>query len=186
MRYEKCGTQGRSRISSSWLNPHVFKRAFTQQSAIGHAVQCDPARKTQVLEPRFAMQMLSHREQDHFGNALNGCSKILFAIRDRRFWSSRRATKQLAEFRRRHSCSIQIREIVLVQSKRTVRLNIDHLIQNCIFVNRFAIRSEPHQFAFTAVDSKTTKRCERGVQQPERVRKPNLIGQLNSIVFTHS
>src|SRR5437016_3199322 len=50
-----------------------------------------------------------------------------------------------------------------------------------VYIFRLAVRGEPHEFVFTAVDFEAAIVGKRGVEQTERVRKLEMMGQLDAV-----
>ena len=81
------------------------------------------------------------------------------------FRFSRRAAKQIVEGAVRHRQAGHEIEGAKIQPKRTIRLEIDELIENAIAEFRFAVRRQAHHFVFTGVDAKPQVIGERGIEQ---------------------
>ena len=99
--------------------------------------------------------------------------------------TARRAAEQIVEARGRHGQALAIVEVGHVHPHRSVRLQIDELAQNRLGEARLAVRREPHQLVFAAVDREPAVVGERGIQQPQRVRKVQLLGQRDAIAAAH-
>ena len=70
------------RITGGRLNPNIFKRSFTQNSAVGNTIQRDSAGHTEPLHPRFFVHKARHPKHRFFRNYLDAPRQVHFALRD--------------------------------------------------------------------------------------------------------
>ena len=82
-------------------------------------------------------------------------------------------------------CRVVEAEIIHVQRKRTVVVLL-HRLPDFVDVARRPIRCHAHYFVLAFVHLKAEKRCKRAVEQPDRMRKLNLLGQLDLGAASHA
>jgi len=86
--------------------------------------------------------MPRHAKDDLFNNFLNTSRKIHLSLRDRAFrlamW-----TEECAKLSPRHLCGVMWEdEVVQVQVQRTVIVNLDQFVPDCVDKARLAVRRE--------------------------------------------
>src|ERR1700730_3123762 len=74
-------------------------------------------------------------------------------------------------------------KIIEVQSKRTIRLHIDQVIEDCLYIFRCAIGGEAHGFIFAGIDLKPRVVGECRIEQPERMWKMNFLDDPQVVVL---
>src|SRR5262245_50222396 len=103
--------QGATRIARGGLNPDVFERAFTQDTAVTYTVQRHPSGKTEVFHPRLGIQITGSAEHDLFGYLLDGGRNIHLPLGDWGVRLPRRTTKKDVELLRCHGQALTIIEV---------------------------------------------------------------------------
>ena len=116
--------QGASRIARRGLNPESLKNAFAQQSAIGHAIERQATRHAQVLFDRSFPRVPRQAQDDFFRYHLNRSRHVHVTLRDRFLRASRRSPKQLVKASVGHGRPAEEIEVIQIQPKRTVRLQV--------------------------------------------------------------
>src|SRR5262249_49654108 len=108
-------------------------------------------------------------------DCLDRAREIHVALREALFWLARRATEQRVETRIGHGETGAIVEIAQIEAERSVRLEVDQMIENELCVFRFAIRGEPHQLVFPRVDLETGVIREGRIEQTEGMGKVDFL-----------
>ena len=65
----KGRAQGPSCIAGSRLYPDVFEEAFSQNAAVGHAVQSHPSREAEVSLAGLPVDVVCHPQEDFLSDA---------------------------------------------------------------------------------------------------------------------
>ena len=86
-----------------------------------------------------------------------------------------RPLEQPVEGGRGHLQAFAILEVGHVHPKRPVRFEVDQMVADTVDVDRPPVGGQSHQLVFAGVDSEPRVVGEGGVEQSQRVRKPQLV-----------
>ena len=112
----------------------------------------------------------SRQSQNHFfGDDLYGGSNVHFTLRQFAFGLSGWATKELIETLVGHGQPGAVVEVLHVQAKGAVGLQIQKSIQDQFGILRGAIRGQPHELVFAGVDAESGEVGKRRIKEPQRV-----------------
>ena len=81
----------------------------------------------------------------------------------------------------RHRQALAVVEVLHVEPEAAVGLEVDQVLRDQVVVDGPAVGREAHQLVFAAVDLEAAVVGERGIEQPERVRKLQLLRQLDLV-----
>jgi hypothetical protein len=180
---ESCA-QCSSSIPGRWLNPNVLEGSFAKNAAVAHAVECHSARQHQIFMPRQLMCVTHHPQHNFFRHFLDRRGNIHMLLSERRFRPTARQTKELLELSTGHYVRTAVGKIVHIQPKRAILFEIQQFRHNFIIVDRLAVRSQPHQLVLARINAETDKIGERRIEQPQRMRKSQLLQHLDAVFFT--
>ena len=155
-------------IAGRRLHPDVLEGAVAQHLAVGHAIECDAAGKTEVLDPVGRGQIARHAQHDLLGDLLHRGREIHLALRERALGVARRAAEQLVELARGHGEAGRVVEVALVEPERAVVLQVDQMLEDQVGVLGLAVGREAHHLVFAGVDLEAGVVGEGGVEQAER------------------
>ena len=117
-------------IAGGRLHPDVSEAAVAQHLAVGHAVEGYAAGEAQVLHAGLigeAAREPQHRLLEH---GLNGCGEVHVLLLEPGLRLARRPAEQAIEPRIGHGQAGAIVEVVEVEPERSVRLEIDQVVEN--------------------------------------------------------
>ena len=78
-----------------------------------------------------------------------------------------------------HRRAAQEIEVIQIQPERAVGLEVEQFAADGVGVFRFAVGREAHEFVFAGIDAEAAVVRERGIEQPQRMRKTQLLQDLN-------
>ena len=171
-------------IAAGRLNPDVVEGPVTEKSTVGNAVERDTTADAQPVEARLAVQFAGHGQDDLFEHDLSRCRDVGVSASQRLVRAAGRVAQQLLEPAVDRPPAIDVREVVLIQFDRTIRPDVDHLVENPLRERWFTERSEPHEFTLARVDPEPAIRGERRIQQPDRIGKAELAIDSESVAST--
>ena len=173
-------------IAGGRLDPQVVKRPFSENAAVGHAVQGHPAGQTQPALTGLPMDMADHLQDNLFGHGLDAGGDVHFPGRDLGFGQPGRPAEQCGQFLIGHAQAADKIEIGQIEADGTVLPNIHQLRQDQLLVAGFAVGSQSHQLVFTGIDPESGKIGKCGVEQPQRIREMELLEQINLVAFANA
>src|SRR5262245_9985448 len=205
------GPDGAATVAGGWLNVQLLNRCFTHNPSVRNAIESHPSCHAESLDAELFMNLLSHGEQDLFGDGLDTCRDIrvvlvLFAklvivcrfVPEVRRITGGRGEKERFRIARRTEEIYKARvecllwrmvkgKIVHVEFKAAVLRHSDKLI-HLIDVLGLAEGCHSHYFVFTFVYLETEKRSEGTIKKPQRMGKADLFEQLDVGAFadTHT
>src|SRR5690606_1956258 len=98
-------------------------------------------------------------------------SNVHFTLGNRGFRLASGTLEQLVHSSRRHHVPRAVREVVHVQAKGPVLLDLDELVEDLSGVAGFTIGREAHELVFAAIYLEPSEVGQRGVEQAQRVRE---------------
>ena len=154
-------------------------------SSVCDAVQCDASGEHEVPLARAPEELPGHPEHDLLGHRLNTGRKIHVALGQVGLRGPWRPAEQLVELRPGHREALAVVEVVEVEPEAPIGLHVDQVLVDGFLVHRAPVRSEPHEFVFTAVDLEPAVVGERRVQKAERMRKREVVRQPDVVAASH-
>ena len=130
---------------------------------------------------RLVVEVRRHAQHDLLGDHLHARRQVHLALRQRRLRPAGRAAEELVEPLARHRQTLAVVEVAHVQAERAVRLQVEQVLEDQIAVARFAVRRQPHHLVFARVHLEAGVVGEGRIQQAERVRKPQFVGQVDPV-----
>jgi hypothetical protein len=122
--------------------------------------------------------MAAHAQHDLFGNLLHAHGYVFVELLELGFRFARRPPEELRETSVGHRQAVVVREVLHVHLEAAVFLEVDDL-PDLVVVLGFAVRRQPHHLILGAVDLEAEIVRERAVEQPQRVREPRLLEELD-------
>ncbi len=175
-----------ARVTGSRLNPDFVEDLFPQEPAVADAIERDAAGETQIAHAGFAPRVRGHLEHHLFGDFLDGPREVHLALRQLALGFSRRAVEQLREPFSRHREAGRVGEVLHVHPQAAVVGDLEQVVLDGLDVLRLAVRREAHDLVFAGVHLEPGEVRERGIQEPERVRKPQLPQQRDLAALPHA
>ncbi len=189
-----------ARVARRRLDVHLLERALPEDAAVGHAVERDAAGHAEARQARPAVYVARHPEDDLLDDRLDARRQIgvvLVPLRLRRVIRSARAEVRGVpaggrEERRRRVArrAEELDEPVAVRAlRRPVELEVAHVeleaavvrrpdqLPHAVDVPRRPEGRHPHDLVLTLVDLEAEERGEGAVEEPQRVREPDLLQQ---------
>ena len=117
------------------------------------------------------MERVCEPQHDLFSDDLDGRGDVHLALRKGPFRLSRRTTEELVESPVRHGKAGAVVEVLHVETKGTVRLKVEQLIEDQVGILWLAVGCEAHELVLTGVDPEAREVRKRRVEQPQRVRE---------------
>ena len=173
-------------ITGRRLNPNPVELAVAQHLAVGDAIERHAPRKTEVASAGLtgeAARQPQHRFVEH---RLNGGGNIHVERGQQLIGRAHRLAEQFCKPFIRHGEAGAIIEIGHVEPERSIRLQIDEVIENELRVFRLAVRREPHHLIFAGVDLEAGEVGHGRIKQTKRMRKVNLLEDLKTVALTQS
>ena len=164
-------TQRSAGVACSRLNPDPVEGAIAKHLAVGDAVEGDAPRKAQVALPGIPGDRARQFEHDLIGNLLDRGSEIHVPLRQRFGRQAGGPSEELCELRVRHAQVGAVVEVILIEAKRTVILDVDEVRVDEIGVARPAIRRQPHHLVFARVHLEARVVGECRIQQSQGMGK---------------
>ncbi len=128
-----------------------------------------------------------HREaageaQHHlFDYGLDRRREVHVALLERRCGLARRSIEQRVEAIVRHRKPGAVVEIVEIEAKRTVGLEVDQIVVDELGVFRRSVGREPHHLVLAGIDLESGVISERGIEQAETVGKVDFLLDLQLV-----
>ncbi len=72
----ECRTNGTAAVTGRWLNIQLLNRCFTHNPSIRHAIKSHSSCHAESLDAKLLVDLLSHIEQNLFGDRLDTCRNI--------------------------------------------------------------------------------------------------------------
>ena len=160
-----------TRIARRRLDPYSRETAVAQHLAVGDAVKRDAAREAEVRHAGLVGERSGHAQNGFFEHDLNRSGEIHLALCQWRVWRSWRTTEQSVELLVRHRQTGTVVEVRHVEAERTVRPEIDEIVENRLRIGRLAIGRQTHYLVFARIHPETGVIGECGIQQSERMRE---------------
>src|SRR5262249_53641425 len=171
----KRGAERAAGIAGGRLDPNIAKAAFAQHLAVGDAIERDAAGKTQVLQAGLGRETPGKPQDRILQDYLYGCGDVHVLLLEPALGIARRPVEQRVEALVGHGEAGAIVEILEIEPKRAVGLEIDQVVANDLLVFRRSIGRKPHQLVFARIDLEAGVIGEGGVEQPEAVREMDLL-----------
>ncbi len=159
--------------AAGW-DPHPLERRVLEDAAVADAVQRDPAGHAEVGEAGAFVEVAGAAHHHLLGHLLDGGGDVHVALRQLGVGPTRRAAEQGVEPRWGHRQAVCVRDVAQVESKRPVGLEVHQVLADRLRVHRLAVGGESHELVLAGVDLEAAVVGERGVEQAERVREPQL------------
>ena len=183
---EERHPQRAARVARRRLNPDVVERSLPQDPSIGDAVQRDAARQAEVPHAGLRVHMACRPEHRLLGHRLDRRRDVHLALGDRGLRLARRPAEERVELRRGHPEPLAVAEVRQVEAERSVVLQVDQMLPDPVGVARLAVRREAHQLVLARVDAEPREVGERGIEEAERVRKADLVRQLDAVAASRA
>ena len=181
----KRGPHCAAGIACCRLDPDGIELAVAQHLAVRHAIQRHPAGKTQIAQAgpgRKATGQPQHRLLQH---GLDRGRDVHVERCQQFIGCAHRLAEQFGEALIGHGEPGAIVEIGHVEPERTVRLEIDQVVEDRLRISGFAIGREPHHLVLAGVDLEAGVIGERRIEQPQRMGKMNLLKDVEAIALPH-
>src|SRR5690606_27881552 len=163
------------------LNPEVFYMAVAKHFSVRNAVESNAARETNIRQTGFSNDRASQAQHDLLGDSLNRRREIHLTLSQAVLRLARRAAEQRVEFPVRHREPGAILEVLHVEPKAAVRLDVDQVIEDFANELRLPVRRKTHHLVLARVHLESRVIRERRVQKADRVRKMDLAQHLEAI-----
>jgi hypothetical protein len=188
-RLAEFGVPGRERgadctagVPRRGLDPDVAERAVALDLAVGHAVERDAAREAKIGYAVFPRQRPGQAQQDLVRHGLNRGRNVHVKLGQRLgLRIARRLAEQTRESAVGHRQAGAIIKIRLIETKRSVFLQVHDLVEDHILEPRVAVRCKAHDLVFARVDLEARVIGESRVKQPERMREMQLLFDLEPV-----
>jgi hypothetical protein len=169
------GPQRTAGIASRGLDPDALERPFAKQFSVRHAIERDAAGKAQVGAARAARRGAREPRHDVLGHRLHRRGEVHVALRERLPARPGRRPEERVEALVRHAQPRAVVEVLQVELEAAVVAHVDQPVADDVGMERLAIRRETHHLVFTGVHLEPEVIRERGIQQPERMGKVDLV-----------
>src|SRR5262245_55305560 len=200
---------GAPTIAGRRLNVQLLNRCFTHNPSIRNAIESHPSCHAESLDAELFVNLLSHGEQDLFGDGLDTCRDIrvvlvLFAKRlivcrfgpevrritggrgeKERFRIARRTEEVYESPIERLVGRVVKREIVHIKFKAAVLRHSDKLVY-LVRVFGLAEGRHPHYFIFSFIHLEPEKCSKGAVEKSQRMGKADLFEQLDVAAFANT
>ena len=93
----------------------------------------------------------------------------------------RRPAEEPVELPRGHRQPLAVVEVAHVHAVRAVFLEVDQVLEDQVLVDRLAVGGQAHDLVFAAVDAKAGIVGEGRVEQAQRMREADLVGQFDAV-----
>ena len=172
---EQCRPQRAAGIARRRLNPDILERPFPQQPPVANAVERHAASQHEILHLRLSLHLPRHPQHDLLGHRLDARRQIHVPLFELGFRPARRPAEQLGEPAIGHRQPLAVIEVRHVHPEAPVRPQIDQVLEDHVLINGPTVGSQAHQLIFAAVDLEPAVISERRIEQPQRVRKLELL-----------
>src|SRR5439155_1560478 len=136
------GSERTAGVPGRRLNPNILDRPVVQDLAVGDAVQRDTAGEAKPAHAGFR-DKAADQAQDHLlGNRLDRCSEIHMPLFQTCLRRTRRSSEEITERAVCHPQPDAVIEILLVEVKRSVCLEIDKVLEDGMSVSGLTIRRQ--------------------------------------------
>ena len=169
------------RIAGRGLNPDALERSLLQDPAVADAVQRHAAGQAQVPHAGLAVEMPRRPQHGVLGHLLDRGGEIHVALGEQRVRLARRAAKQRVELPGGHRETRAVVEVGQVQPERPVLRDVDEALANEVGVAGLPVGREAHQLVLAGIHLEAAVVGEGRIQQPERVRKADLVRELEAV-----
>ena len=178
---EQCGPQCPAGVPGRGLDPDVLEGSFTQNLAVGDAVERHAARQSQVLRTGERVRGASRTHHDLFGHDLDRRCDVHLALGDVGFRRARWAFEEFVHPWRGHDVVVAVGEIGHIHLEGSVFLQVQQVVEDPVAIDRFAIRRESHQLVLAAIHLETGEVGHGRVEQPDRMREAHFLEHLNLV-----
>jgi len=175
------GAQGAAGVSGRRLNPQSFEDFFAQDAAVGHAVEGDTAGQAEVGKSGQLPGVAGEFEEDLFGHDLGGARDVQVPLFEAGLGRARRSAEQPVEAPVGHGEGAKEPEVVHVQPERPVLLDVDQLVVNRLHKAGLTVGRQSHELVFARVDAEPAVGRKGRVEQPERMRKAQLLEDFHGV-----
>ena len=178
---EQGRAQCPARITGRRLDPDVVECPVAQQTAIGHAIEPDAACHDEVLHAGLRANVAADAKEDLLGHILDAGRQVHVPLLEGGLRITGPPPEEPIEPPPRHGQPLAVREVIHVEPETAVALQVDEMLQDRLPVDRPAVRSQPHQFVFTAVYFKTAVIGKRRVEEAERMGKCDVVDESDPV-----
>ena len=172
---------GAAGITCRGLNPDLIEHLLAHDPPVAHAVERDAAGQAQVAHAGLLPREARCLEHHLFGDLLDRSREIHLALRQLRLGLPCRALEEPFERGTRHRQPGGVREVLHVHPQAAVVTNLEQVVLDGLDVLRLAVRGEAHHFVLAGVDLEAREIRKRRIEQPERMRKPQLADELDFV-----
>ena len=171
----QCRAERAAGIARRRLHPHMVELAVAQDLAVGDAIERHTAGEAQISHAGFGRQCTRQPQNDLFGDTLDRGGEVHVHAFDPLIVSARRHPEQCGKPLVGHAQPGAVVEILLIQAKAAVVLQIDQMIEDRLREARLAVGGEPHDLVLARIDAKAGEIGKGRVQETERMRKVDLL-----------
>ena len=155
--------------------------AVAQHLAVGDAIERHAAGEAQVSRSGLLGEAARQPQHGLIQHRLDRGRDIHVKRRQQLIRAAHRLAEQFGEPVVGHGEAGAIVEIGHVEPERAVGLQIDQMIENELCVFRLAVGREPHHLVFAGVDLEAGVIGRGRIQQAERMRKMDLLEDLEPV-----
>lgn len=138
-------------VAGRRLHPDVVEGTLTQQAAVGHAVERDPAAEHRLALAGELVAVVRHAQHDLLDDVLDRPGQVALAAGDGAVGMPGRAVEEQVEALVRHASPSKEVEVRQVQRERAVVAQVHHSVEDAVPVPRGAEGCEAHQLVLTRV-----------------------------------
>src|SRR5262245_4116756 len=203
---DECRTQRSASVAGGRLHIDVLEWCFFEQLGIRYAVQSHAAGQTKLLEAGLPLQVSRHLEEGLFGDELDARGDVGIVLvlagqlREVRGWITEirwvrrglreearatvaRRTEEADELRAERPFRGALEEEVVQVELEAAICGNSHELVNLVDVAWFPEWRHAHHLVLTVIDLEAEEGGEGAVEQAERVRKPNLVGDPDRVAL---
>jgi hypothetical protein len=142
--------QGPAGVARGGLNPQPLEGSLAREAPVGDAVERDPAGEAEVVEPGLRVDVAGDAAQHLLGDGLDGRRQVQLPAGQRRLRRPRRPAEEPLEGRARHPAAGLEGELLEVQPKAAVVLQVDERVEDLLGVDRLPVGCQAHQLVLAA------------------------------------
>ena len=174
--YRQRRPDGAAGVARRRLHPDALEGAVAQDLAVGHAVERDAAGETEIVEPVLAGERARQPQHDLLGHLLDRGGDVHVERREQILGRvAHRRAEQVGELPVGHGEAGAIIEIIEIEPERSVRLQVDQMIEDAGGIFRLAVGGEAHELVLAGIHLEAGVVGERRIEQPERMREVQLL-----------
>lgn len=180
------GPQGAAGIACRRLNPDVVEDTFTQNLAVGDAIERHAAGQTQIASTGFPADAARQLQHDVFGHGLDRGGHVHVELGQRVLVGlTHGLPEQAGELVVGHGQAGTIIEVALVQVERAVFLHVNDIFEDGFGIFGLAIGRQSHDLVFAGIDLETGVIGDGGIKQAEGMGEMQFLVDFQGIARSH-